>query len=143
MQIFSKLQRNSFNQTFIRLVLIYFVNFLGSYTPFAPVMLGLFFLCESFYFSLLFLILFCYFHNFNVYYFVFVLFFYRYFILQKLKDVVDVNYHDAVMLTGVYFVLGAYLFYATNASKFLVAVYIVYNYAFDLVVMRFLKCEVK
>jgi len=143
MQIFSKLQRNSSNQIFIRLLLVYFVNFFGSFTPFFPIMLGVFILCESFFVSVLFVVLFSYFHNFNIYYFVLILFLNKFVLLNRLRDVVDFHYQDAVALFLIYLFLALYLGYFANINIFMLLVYVIYNYAFDLIIIRLFKCELK
>ncbi len=143
MQIFPKLQRNSSNQIFIKLLIVYFVNFFGSFTPFCPIMLGLFLVCESFFFSFLFVVFFSYFHNFNIVYFVFVFLVIKMFILDRVKDIIDIHYQDAVALFFVYLFLGVYLDIFANIEKFLLIIYLIYNYAFDLMVLRFVKCELK
>jgi hypothetical protein len=143
MQIFPKLQRNSSNQIFIKLTIIYFVNFFGSFTPFFPIMLGLFLLCESFFMSLLFVVFFSYFHNFSMIYFAAVFILIKMFLLQRIKDIIDIHYHDAVGLFVVYLFLGLYLVFFANIEKILLMVYLIYNYAFDLIVLRLVKCELK
>jgi len=143
MQIFSKLQRNSFNQIFVKLLIVYFVNFFGSFSPFLPIMLGFFVLCENFFFSLLFVIFFSFFHNFNLIFFVLVLILNKFLLLDKLKDIIDFHYQDAVALFEIYFFLGIYLYNFANIEFFLLGIYIMYNYAFDLIVIRLIKCELK
>jgi len=143
MQIFSELQRNSSDKIFIRLLIVYFVNFFGSFSPFFPIMLGVFLLCESFFVSLIFIILFSFFHNFNVLFFVFVFLLNKFVLLHRLKDIVDFHYQDAIALFVVYLFLGVYLINFANLDIFLLLAYLLYNYAFDLIVLRLLKCELK
>ncbi|ACM93767.1 hypothetical protein NAMH_1192 [Nautilia profundicola AmH] len=106
-------------------------------------MLGLFLLCENFFISLIFVILFSYFHNFSLLFFVLVFFINKFVLLDRLKDIVDFHYQDAVALFVVYFFLGVYLYNFANLETFLLIVYLIYNYAFDLIVIRLLKCELK
>jgi len=143
MQIFSELQRNSSDKIFIRLLIVYFVNFFGSFSPFFPIMLGVFLLCESFFVSLIFIILFSFFHNFNVLFFVFVFLLNKFVLLHKLKDIIDFHYQDAILIFVVYLFLGIYLINFANLDIFLLPAYLLYNYAFDLIVLRLLKCELK
>jgi len=143
MQVFSKLQRNSSNQIFIRLLLVYFVNFLSSFSPFFPIMLGLFILCENFFLSLLFVVLFSFFHNFNLFFFVLLLLLNKFVLLEELKDIIDFYYQDAVALFVIYLFLGIYLYNFANIEVFLLGIYLIYNYAFDLIVVRLIKCELK
>ena len=143
MQIFSKLQRNSTDKIFIRLLLVYFVNFFGSFSPFFPIMLGIFIVCESFLMGVFFIVLFSFFHNFSVYYFLLVYLLMKFFLLDKLKDIVDFQYQNVVSLFLIYLFLGAYLFYNTSTNHFMLLIYLIYNYAFDLIFIRFMKCELK
>jgi cytosine/uracil/thiamine/allantoin permease len=106
-------------------------------------MLGVFLLCESFFVSLIFIILFSFFHNFNVLFFVFVFLLNKFVLLHKLKDIIDFHYQDAILIFVVYLFLGIYLINFANLDIFLLPAYLLYNYAFDLIVLRLLKCELK
>ncbi|WP_456479644.1 hypothetical protein [Nautilia sp.] len=100
-------------------------------------------MCESYFAALLFVVLFSYFHNFDILFFVLLYVLNKFVLLQKLKDVVDFHYQDAVSLFVIYFFLGVYLFVFTDSNSFLSVIYLIYNYAFDLIVIRLLKCELK
>jgi len=143
MQIFSELQRNSSHQIFIKLVIVYVVNFFGSFSPFFPVMVGVFVLCENFFIALIFTVLFTYFHNFNLLFFAVVFLLYRFVLIDRIKDIVDIHYQDTVALFSVYLFLFCYLLIFTNVEYFFLFVYIIYNYAFDLIFIRLIKCELK
>jgi len=143
MQIFSKLQRNSINQIFIKLLFIYFINLFSSYTVFFPVLLGFFILCEEFFSVIVFIALFSYFHLFNLIYFLLIYLIMKFFLINRLKDIIDFYYQDAIGLIIVYIMFGIYLYFFTNVSHLLLMLYLIYNYAFDLIVLRLFKCELK
>jgi len=143
MQIFSELQRNSTDKIFIKLLLVYFVNFLSSFNPFFPLLIGFFILCESFFAGVMFIVFFSLFHNFNMLFFAFLFIFIKLILLERIKDIFDFHYQDVVALFVVYFLYAVYLFFFTDTQKFTLIVYIIYNYAFDLVVIRLLKCGLK
>jgi hypothetical protein len=48
-----------------------------------------------------------------------------------------------VSLFVIYLFFGVYLFYSTSTGVFMLTAYLIYNYAFDLVLIRLLKCELK
>ena len=64
-------------------------------------------------------------------------------LLKSIKDIFDFHYQDAVGLFVVYTLCVVYLFFFTDTQKFTLIIYIIYNYAFDLVVIRLMKCELK
>ena len=137
MQIFSNLQRNSFSQIFIKFLLIYFINFFSSYKFFFPILIGLFFLCEEFFFALIFIIFFSYFHSINVWFLLFLLLFVKFFFIKNTKSLLSSNYQAFFNLLFLYFVLGVYFFYL-GEFNFL---YLIYNFAFDLMLIKVIKCE--
>jgi len=143
MQIFSQLQRNSTDKIFIKLLLVYFVNFLSSFNPFFPLLIGFFILCESFFVGVMFIVFFSLFHNFNMLFFAFLFIFIKLMLLERIKDVFDFHYQDAVALFVVYILCAVYLLFFTDTQKIMLIIYIIYNYAFELVVIRLIKCELK
>jgi hypothetical protein len=76
-------------------------------------------------------------------FFVFVFLLNKFVLLHKLKDIIDFYYQDAIALFVVYLFLGVYLINFANLDIFLLLAYLLYNYAFDLIVLRLLKCELK
>jgi len=143
MQIFSELQRNSSNQIFVKLLLVYFINFFSSFTPFFPLMIGYFILCEEFLTGLLFVAVFSILHNMNFFYFFGVLLVGKFVLVKYFKNIIDFDYQDVFILLGVYILVCFYLFYFTNTNIYLLGVYMLYNYFFDLIVIRLLKCELR
>ena len=140
MQIFSKLQRNSNDKIFVKLIIIYFINFLSSFSPFFPILVGVFILCDTFLSSLVFALFFCYFHNYSLW-MVLIFISFKLFVINSLKDIIDFQYQDAVALIVLYLLFVIYLIIFSNVLKSVLVLYVVYNYAFDLIVMRFFKCE--
>jgi len=136
MQIFSNLQRNSFNQIFIKFLIIYFVNFFSSFSLFFPILIGVFFLCEEFFFALVFIIFFSYFHNVNIW-FLFALLLIKFSLIQKTKGLISPNYQIFFNLLFLYSILGIY-FFSLEQFNFL---YLIYNFAFDLILIKVVKCE--
>ncbi len=141
MQIFSKLQRNGTDKIFIKLLIIYFVNFFSSFSPFFPIMIGFFLLCESYFYSLLFIMLFCLFHNFNSLFFVLIFLLSKLILIRKIKTIINKNYQNIICLFLIYFLIGIYLITYINSDTFLLLSYLLYNYAFDLIILRLLKCK--
>ncbi|WP_168175721.1 hypothetical protein [Nautilia sp. PV-1] len=106
-------------------------------------MLGVFLFCENFFMALLFIVLFSLFHNFNLLFFSMLMLFIKFVLLERLKDIVDFHYQDAVALFIVYLALGIYLRNFANIETSMLFIYLIYNYAFDLIAIRLLKCELK
>ena len=137
MQIFSNLQRNSFNQIFIKFLFIYFVNFFSSFTLFFPILIGLFFLCEEFFFALIFIIFFSYFHNVNVWFLLALLLLVKFVFIKKIKNLIYSDYQAFFNLLFLYFTLGVY-FFSIKEFNFL---YLIYNFAFDFMLVKVIKCK--
>jgi len=137
MQIFSNLQRNSFSQIFIKFLLIYFINFFSSYKFFFPILIGLFFLCEEFFFALIFIIFFSYFHNVNVWFLLALLLLVKFVFIKKIKNLIYSDYQAFFNLLFLYFTLGVY-FFSIKEFNFL---YLIYNFAFDLMLVKVIKCK--
>ncbi|MEO1928177.1 MAG: hypothetical protein ABGX26_05755 [Nautiliaceae bacterium] len=56
---------------------------------------------------------------------------------------INFKYQDVVGAFVSYLFLLFYLFIKANLGIFLLIAYIVYNFAFDVIVMRLSKCELK
>lgn len=137
MQIFSNLQRNSFNQIFIKFLIIYFIVFFSSFNLFFPILIGLFFLCEKFFFSLVFIVFFSYFHSINIWFLFTLLLIVKIFFIKKTKELISSNYQAFFILFFLYSILGIY-FFSLGEFNFL---YLIYNFAFDLILIKVVKCE--
>ena len=140
MQIFSNLQRNSFNQIFIKFLIIYFVNFFSSFSLFFPILIGFFFLCEEFFFVLVFIIFFSYFHNVNIWLLFILLLFVKFFLIKKVSGLISSNYQAVFNLLFLYSILSIYFFSFFNLEKFNL-LYLIYNFAFELILIKAVKCE--
>ena len=143
MQIFSKLQRNSPYYLFIKLLLIYGVNFLSSFSPFFPIMFSFFVVCEEYVFGLFFIVLFSYFHNFNIWWMFSFFIAMKFYLINFFKDMINFKYQDVVSAFASYVFLFFYLLFDANLGVFLLVAYIVYNFAFDVIMMRLSKCELE
>lgn len=137
MQIFSNLQRNSFNQIFIKFLIIYFIVFFSSFNVFFPILIGLFFLCERFFFALVFIIFFSYFHSINIWFLFILLLIVKIFFIKEIKKLISSNYQAFFILFFLYSILGIY-FFSLGEFNFL---YLIYNFAFDLILIKVVKCE--
>ncbi len=141
MQVFPELQRNSSYYLFVKLLLIYAVNFLSSFSPFLPVMFSFFIVCEEYFFGLFFIVLFSYFHNFNIWWMFSFFIVMKFYFINFIRDMINFKYQDVVGAFVSYLFLLFYLFIKANLGIFLLIAYIVYNFAFDVIVMRLSKCE--
>ncbi len=138
MQIFPKLQRNS-TYYFIVIILIFVTVLINSSTVFFPVLLGSVMLCLDLFSAFLYLGLFSILHNYNIFYFeIFYLFFYFY-LKNRILDFFDKDYFDVVSVFIIYAVYFIYLLKYTDVNFGFI--YILYNYAFDLIIIRIFKCK--
>ena len=137
MHIFSNLQRNSFNQIFIKFLVIYFVNFFSSFNIFFPILAGLFFLCEDLFFALIFIIFFSYFHNVNIWFLLILLLLIKFLFIKKIMELISFDYQPFFNLLFLYLIFGIYLF-SLEKFNFL---YLAYNFAFDLMLIKVNQCE--
>jgi len=139
MQIFSKLQRSCINYIFI-IFLVLVVNILNSKILFFPLFFGIFLFCSEFLLGILFLILCCISHNYNL--FVFFSFYLIYkFILQKfLKDFFDFQYVDIINIFVIYLFL---FFYLLSININFAFIYVLYNFSIDILISRIIKCKPK
>jgi len=136
MQILSKLQRNSLNYIVIIFAIIV-VNIFNSSFLYFPLMIGTFFYCSEFFIGVVFLIFFTILHGYNpIIFFLFFLFYKIYF--RYLKRVIHQDYFDVVSILIVYIFLMFYL----SSFNFLLF-YILYNFSFDILITRLLKCKAK
>ena len=136
MQILSKLQRNSTYYSLI--ILAVFVNLFSSSFLIFPLLMGYFFLCSEFLIGFFYLIIFCLLHNFNL--FLFFLFFlvYKRYLIGFIDRIFDKKFVDVVSLFVVYFFLYLYL-----KDIHFAFIYALYNFSFDLLIVRITKCKVK
>jgi len=141
MQIFSELQRNSAYQIFIKIFFIFIINVLSSYTVYAPLMIGYFFICEEFFAGLLFVLLFSLLHDVNVWGLLGVYFFYKLYFIQSVIKTVNPFFLTFMLLGVLYALLLIYLY--IKFQTFFVVLYVAFNFAFELLLLKVIKCEVK
>ena len=138
MQIFSKLQRNSTYYFFI-IVLIFFAVLINSSSVFFPVLLGSVILCLDLLSAFLYVGLFSILHNYNIFYFEIFYLFYYFYLKNKILDFFDKDYFDVISVFVIYLVFFVYLLKFTDVNFGFI--YLLYNYAFDLIIIRIFKCR--
>ena len=141
MQIFSKLQRNSINNIFI-IFFIFVVVFFNSSFVYAPLMLGIFFLCFDMVTVFVFLVFFSILHQYNIFFMLGFYLFFKFFLIKKIYSFFDKQYLDVILMFVVYFMFFIYLFIKNDNFNFDV-IYSLYNYAFDIFIFRIFKCVIK
>ncbi len=138
MQIFSKLQRNSTYYISIIFIVI-FINILNSSFAFFPLFLGFFIFCADYFTGLIFIILISILHFYNILLFFIFYIIYKFFLMKKIYEYIDRQYFDVVNLFIIYLFLFLYLLTITTLNFDFI--YIIYNFAFDLLIIRITKCE--
>jgi hypothetical protein len=139
MQIFSKLQRNSVNYIFIKLLFYFFVALLNSEILFFPLMLGIVFYCESFFVSVIYLSFFSILHGFTLtsgLYLLLTYVLYKFYIFRYIEEYFNPIYKPVVVSLFVYILLLP-VFEINN----FILIYLLYNLAFDIVLIRIIKCK--
>jgi len=139
MQIFSKLQRNSINYFFI-IFLVFLINILNSKIIFFPLFVGVFLYCSEFLLGVVFLILFCLAHNYNLFLFFIFYSVYKLFFQKFLKDFFDIQYVDIINIFLIYLFLFIYLYKIDFNFLF---IYVLYNFSIDILINRIVKCKPK
>jgi hypothetical protein len=136
MQIFSKLQRNSFNYTFIKLFFYFFVALFNSEIIFFPLLIGYIGFNESLLINAFYFSVFSILHQIEflkTLYFLLFLIFFDYYLKRLIEEYVNVTYQPAVSILIIYIffmpVIGFSLF---NLY------YVFYNMAVDIVLYKFL-----
>ncbi len=139
MQILSKLQRNSSYYIYLKLFFLTVVVLLNSSFIFMPLLLGSVIFCEDLIIISLYIALFSIFHNLNLFesvYIFFIAVFFKLFLHKKILEYVNTTYQPIVSIIFIYFFLLA-IFKLNN----FILIYILYNIAFDIVLVRIFKCE--
>jgi hypothetical protein len=139
MQIFSKLQRNSVNYIFIKLLFWFFVALLNSKILFFPLLLGIVFYCESFFISVFYLSFFSILHGFSLtggLYFLIIYVLYKFYAFKYIEEYLNHIYRPVVASMLAYI----FLLPVFEISNFIL-IYLLYNMAFDIVLIRIIKCE--
>ncbi len=139
MQIFSKLQRNSAYYLFIKIFFWFFIAVLNSKILFFPLLLGVVVFCENFFVAVLYLSFFCIMHliSFKGCLFVFMIYIiYKFLLYKRLEDYLNPIYKPIVSVMIIY--IGLMPVFGFNE---LILIYLLYNMAFDIVLIRIIKCE--
>ena len=139
MQIFSKLQRNSTYKTLIKILLIFFVVSLSALSPFFPILIGFVLFCEEFLIGIIYIGFFSVLHNVNIFFLMGMYLVLYFFLAKKIVDYFTVEYRDIVFLFFVYIVLFLYFLLSGENSLY----YILFNYSFDILLVKVFKCELK
>jgi len=137
MQIFSKLQRNS--TYYIIVIALLFLVLLNSTFIFFPVLLGFVILCLDLFGAFVYIAFFTILHNYNIFYFEAFYLIYYFYLKNKILDFFDKEYFDVVSFFYVYFMYFIYLSFFVKIN--FVLIYVIYNFAFDLVIIRLFKCK--
>jgi hypothetical protein len=139
MQIFSKLQRNSINYIFIKSLFWFFVALLNSKLLFFPLLLGTVFYCENFFISVIYLAFFSILHGFALksgLYLFFIFILYKFYIFKYIEEYLNPIYRPVVASMYIYILLLPVF----DVNNFILT-YLLYNMAFDIVLIRIIKCE--
>jgi len=139
MQIFSKLQRNSFNYLFVKLIFLFFVVVLNSEFLFFPLALSVVIYCESLLIGAFYLGLFSIMHgiwDIKALYLFSLFLFYKLFVYQRIDNLLNKTYKPVVSSIIIYILL----FPLFGFNNFYL-IYVFYNIAFDIAIIRIFKCE--
>jgi len=139
MQIFSKLQRNSTYKTLIKILLIFLITSISALSPFFPILIGFFLLCEEFFIGIIYIGFFSVLHSVNIFFLLAVYLFLYFFLAKKIVDYFTAEYRDIVYLFSVYAALFLYFLLSGEKSLY----YILFNYSFDILLVKVFKCELK
>jgi hypothetical protein len=136
MQIFSKLQRNSTNYIFAKLIFYFFAAVLNSEYLFFPLLIGFLGFSEDILISSYYFAVFSIFHNISIVksvYFLIFLIFFSYYLKDKIKDYVNPVYQPVVGIGIIYlFFLPVIGFDEFNIY------YILYNITVDIIIYKIL-----
>jgi len=139
MQIFSKLQRNSTYKTLIKILFIFLVTSISALNPFFPILTGFFLLCSDFLTGIIYIGFFSVLHNINIFFLVGIYLFLQFFLVKKILDYFTVEYRDVTYILFIYLFLYLYLLFKGENDFY----YILFNYSFDILLVKVLKCELK
>jgi len=139
MQIFSKLQRNSTYYVIVTVVLLILALFNSTYI-FFPLLLGFVFLCLGFFEAIIYTAFFSVLHRYNIFYFEFFYLSYVFYVKNKILELFNKEYFDVISLCFIYLGYFIYLSFFADFINF-VFIYIIYNFAFDLLIIRLFKCK--
>jgi hypothetical protein len=139
MQIFSKLQRNSTYKTFIKIILIFLINSLSAFSPFFPILIGFFLFCDEIFFSIVYICFFSVLHKINIFYLLSIYIVLRFFLYKKIDDYINNEYQSIIYVLLIYVFLFVY-FYDNTPN---LTIFLLFNFSFDILLIKVFKCEVK
>jgi hypothetical protein len=142
MQIFSKLQRNSFNYVFITILILFAVGLLNSSFVYVPWLLGSVIFCGNLFFGVVYIAYLAVLHQFNPVYLFLVMILYKFFLKERIQDYFNVTYQDVVGVFFVYSALFPYFYFFFKDFSFLLILFI-YNFAVDVIVIKVTGCGLK
>jgi hypothetical protein len=141
MQIFSELQRNSTFKTFIKIILIFFINSFSALLPFFPILIGFFLFCDELILGIVYIGFFSIIHNVNIFYLLFIYLFLKFFLVNKIIDYINPEYQDVMFVLIVYFFL--FIYFVQSVNIYILLMYLLFNYSFDILLIKVFKCEAK
>ena len=139
MQIFSKLQRNSTYKTLIKILLIFFVVSLSAISPFFPLLIGFVLFCEELFIGTIYVGFFSVLHNVNIFFLMGMYLFLYFFLSKKIIDYFVIEYRSIIYILFIYLFLLLY-FVLNSENNFY---YLLFNYSFDILLVKVFKCELK
>ena len=139
MQIFSKLQRNSTYKTLIKILLIFFVVSLSAISPFFPLLIGFVLFCEELFIGIIYIGFFSVLHNVNIFFLMGMYLFLYFFLSKKIIDYFVLEYRSIIYILFIYLFL--LLYFMVNFENNIY--YLLFNYSFDILLVKVFKCELK
>jgi len=139
MQIFSKLQRNSTYKTFIKILLIFVIVSLSAISPFFPLLIGFVLFCEELFLGIIYIGFFSVLHNVNIFFLMGMYLVLYFFLSKKIIDYFVLEYRSVIYILFIYVSIFIY-FLINNENNFY---YLLFNYSFDILLVKVFKCELK
>ena len=138
MQIFSKLQRNSVNYIFVKSILFFILAVFNGSFLLAPFLVGFVFVCEELAVGVVYALFFSLFHGFGILkslYLFLILFGYRFFLKEKIEEYIDKEYRFIGSILSVYL-----FFFPLFLGIDFLFLLLLYNFLFDLIVIKVVDC---
>jgi len=139
MQIFSKLQRNSTYKTLVKILLTFLITSISAVSPFFPILIGFFLFCEEFFIGIIYIGFFSVFHNVNIFCLMGMYLFLYFFLAKKVVDYFVLEYRSIIYILFIYLFLLVY-FLLNSENNFY---YLLFNYSFDILLVKVFRCELK
>jgi len=139
MQIFSKLQRNSTYKTLIKILLIFLITSISALSPFFPILIGFFLFCEEFLIGIVYIGFFSVLHNINIFFLMAMYLVLYFFLAKKIVDYFSIEYRCIFYIVFIY--LSIFMYFLINKENNFY--YLLFNYSFDILLVKVFKCELK